>query len=579
MAKNKIYINRILSISLLLIILSSCSVVKKTNRNNMKEISKNKLVEYDYLFLEANRQKMLGNFTNAISLLYQCLEIKPNSDAVMYEIGGINEILKNYEVALKYSKKAVDINPQNKYYKIQLAQIYIITKDYNKAIDIYKGLIENNKNDFKQYYNISALYLKLGMYKEAIDNYNIIEKKFGISELVSLTKQQIYLELGKRQKAYDELKKLNKLFPEDPKYYGLLAEMYTDDNNFDEAKIMYEKLFYIDKNNSLGLLSELNLYRKNREYNTFFEKLNNVVNSDDIPINSKVLIFVSILNSKNELLNNADNIETSIDSLVLKYPLNTDVRTIYSDYLIKSKKYESAITELEFVIKNSNANYPVWEQILSLYSYLGKTEQLLQKSKIAVDSFPENPKVYFFAGISCLQLEKYKESTIYFEKGLTKIKDDKKLELDSYTYLGEAYHSLGDNSKSDKYFEKVINEQPNNQYVINNYSYYLSLREVNLDRAEELSKRTIISEPNNSTYLDTYAWILFKLEKYKESLVYIQKAIENGKDISPTLYSHYGDILYKNNLIQDAIYFWKKAKELGDNSPELLEKINTKKFK
>ncbi len=579
MTKVYIYFIRIVGSIFLLSILSACSVNKKFNKQSGKEITKNKQVEFDYLFLEANRQKMLGNFTSATALFYQCLEINEKSDAVMYEIGGINEILKNYDLALKYSKKAVEINPNNKWYKIQLAQIYIVTNDYNQAIDTYKKLIENNKNDFNLYYNLAALYLKLDKYSEAIETYNVIEKKFGVSEPVSLTKQQLYYKIGKKQKAYEELVKLNKLFPEVPKYYGLLAEMYTDDNNFDEAKIMYEKLFYMDKNNSLGLLSELALYRKSNDYNTFFKKLNIVVFNDDIPLNSKILVFVSILNNKNEFLNNTESVETSINSLVLKYPFNTDVRTIYSDFLIKVNKYDKALSELEFVIDNSKAKYLVWEQVLSLYSYLGKTEQLCKKSIVAIDSFPDNPKVYFFAGISSLQLDKYKESIKYLEKGLAKISFDENMKIDFYTYLGEAYHSLGDNSKSDKYFEKVIEIQPNNQYVINNYTYYLSLREVNLKHAEELSKRTIISEPNNSTYLDTYAWILFKLGKYQEALTYIKRAIENGKNVSSTLYSHYGDILYKNNLISDAVYFWNKAKDLGENNPELLEKIKTKSLK
>ena len=61
-----------------------------------------------------------------------------------------------------------------------------------------------------------------------------------------------------------------------------------------------------------------------------------------------------------------------------------------------------------------------------------------------------------------------------------------------------------------------------NLLVRNNYSYYLSLRSKNLERARELSYYTIKVEPDNSTYLDTYGWILFKMGNSKDAIKYIE---------------------------------------------------------
>lgn len=40
---------------------------------------------------------------------------------------------------------------------------------------------------------------------------------------------------------------------------------------------------------------------------------------------------------------------------------------------------------------------------------------------------------------------------------------------------------------------------------LNNYAYYLSEKEIYLDKAEQMSFRAIKAEPKNATYLDTYA--------------------------------------------------------------------------
>ena len=115
-------------------------------------------------------------------------------------------------------------------------------------------------------------------------------------------------------------------------------------------------------------------------------------------------------------------------------------------------------------------------------------------------------------------------------------------------------------------------------YVLNNYSYYLSLRDEKLDYAEQLSKKTILAEPNNSTYLDTYAWILYKQKKYAEALIYIKRAYLNGGDKNDVIVEHYGDIQYKNGNLDEAVQLWEKSKELGNKSEQLQIKIDTRKL-
>ena len=150
--------------------------------------------------------------------------------------------------------------------------------------------------------------------------------------------------------------------------------------------------------------------------------------------------------------------------------------------------------------------------------------------------------------------------------------------LDFYTNLGEAYHENKEYKQSDYYFDLVLKRDPGNLYVINNYSYYLSLREVKLEYAESISKKTIEAEPDNDTYLDTYAWILFKLERYEDALLIIKRAIENGGIDSDVIVEHYGDILYKTGDKDKAIECWILAKEMGNASEDLVIKINNKKL-
>ncbi len=494
----------------------------------------------------------------------------------MSEISKINEILQNYDTAIKYALAAAVKEPENKWYKTDLANLYLTTKDYNKAITVYEDIYKSNKNDLEIPYNLAALYSHLKNYKRAIELYDEIENKVGINENLSLAKQQLYLLINNKTKAFDEINKLILNYPNEPRFYGILAEMYTSDNLFIKAEENYKKLFAIDSTNSLGMLSIIDFYRKKMDYENAFLTIKKVINDKNIEFNPKVMIFVQMLNNQSEFNIYNQQIKECLLLLKSKYKNQKDVYTLYSDYLIKMNLFDEAKDEILYLLDNFSGNTLLWEQLLSIYSYKNDFENLYIKSKTAIDSFPDYSLFYLFNGVSANQTGRTEKGIEILTKGLKTLKNNPDLEIDFFTNLGEAYYNNKEYKRSDYYFDEVLKREPDNIYVINNYSYYLSLREEKLEYAESISKKTILAEPNNSTYLDTYAWILFKLKRYEDALYYIKKAFENGGANSNVIVEHYGDIQYMSGNIDAAMELWKLAVELGNTSDILKEKILNK---
>ena len=350
--------------------------------------------------------------------------------------------------------------------------------------------------------------------------------------------------------------------------------MYTNDNLFLKAEEYYNKLFELDSINESGQLSKIDFYRKKLDYDNVFRMINRVIKNKNIDFDQKVMVFVSILNNQKEFNLYNQQIKKELDILKLMYPQQIDSYTLNADYYVKMNKLNEAKDELIYITDNFSANIYLWEQLLSIYSYKTDFEGLYHKSITAIDSFPNHALFYLFNGISANQTNRNESAVVILEKGLNKAKNDEKIKIDFYTYLGEAYHNIKDYKNSDYYFKLAIQNNPDDLSILNNYSYYLSLREENLEYAESLSKRTIEAEPKNSTFLDTYAWILYKLERYEDAKYYIQKAIDNGGVDSDVIVEHFGDILYKNGEIDRALELWKLSKQMGNTSKELENKIN-----
>ena len=143
-------------------------------------------------------------------------------------------------------------------------------------------------------------------------------------------------------------------------------------------------------------------------------------------------------------------------------------------------------------------------------------------------------------------------------------------------YLGDTYHTLEEYEKSDGAYEDALALDPNNYVVLNNYSYYLSLRLEKLELAKKMSTQLIRGNPDNPTYLDTYAWVNYALGNYEEAKRILEKIID-GDEQNAEFYNHYGDVLYQLGFQNEAVIQWKKARTLDDKLDNIDQKITERK--
>lgn len=97
---------------------------------------------------------------------------------------------------------------------------------------------------------------------------------------------------------------------------------------------------------------------------------------------------------------------------------------------------------------------------------------------------------------------------------------------DAFSLLGDIYQKAGNYERSFQYYDSCLVYNPDDAMALNNYAYYLSLQNTNLDEAEIMSRKSNELEPDNPTYLDTLAWILYLKGNYAEANRYIDRTLE-----------------------------------------------------
>ncbi len=559
------------------------TAVKKTIQET--QLTEEREKEFEYLFIEGLKQKNLGKLQSAVSLFSRCLEIDPNSAVAMYELANLHYANKDITSAALLLEKAIEIidshpndNPDHKWYKLMYAQISQQRNEFGKAAAIFEELHSIEPENLEYLYMIAVNYGAAKQYENSIDAYNRLEEKIGLNEQLAIAKQQAYIGLEKPEKAFDEIFKLIDSDPDEPQYYGLLAELYQSQGDEENALKNYRKILEIDPDNGFVHFSFASHYIEKGDKETAFDHIKKAFESKSLEADTKIQYYMlQTVDPKNAEWDN-EQISTLLNILYKTHPDDNRMYTMFAEHLIRQEKLVEAREYLRKYLETDQSSFVIWQQMLFLSNDLLDFESLRKDSRKAIELFPNQAVLYALNAVACLQLDKSEEVLEAIAEGETYLLDNIQMKVQFEMYKAEANYKLGNIQEAFKAYDEVVTLDPNNHMAMNNYAYYLSLRGESLEKAERLSGKVVQENPDNPTYLDTYAWVLFKRKNYSLARFYIESAINNGGEANAVLIEHYGDILYMLGEKDKAIEKWKKAVELGEGSTVLEQKVKELRY-
>jgi tetratricopeptide (TPR) repeat protein len=417
------------------------------------------------------------------------------------------------------------------------------------------------------------MYSMAGKLDQALKCYDELEKKWGITESLALGKQAIYLKQSKKKEAYNEIENLIVQNQVNTKYYGLLADMYLADSVMDKSLEYYNKLLQLKPDDGFVHFSLANYYRIAKDYPRAYENIKIGFEDANLELETKVQMYMLLVQSEDHHLTDEQQLEL-IHILIDKHIDDERPRSLLAEYYLSKKQNKEAREQLRLVVEINKGNYAYWERLLFVENDLLDWKSMETDSKAATRYFPEQPILYILDAVAKIQLGKLEDVFAVLDSAEVNANNNVQVLSQVYTYRAEAFYKQKKYDEAYKWFDKVVEVDPQNYMAMNNYAYYLSLRSLKLDVAEKLSNLVIKNNPNNSTYLDTYAWVLFKKKDYQLAKFYMEAAISNSTEENPVLVEHYGDILFFLDEKEKAVQQWKKSLKMGNQSKVLPEKIN-----
>jgi tetratricopeptide (TPR) repeat protein len=195
-------------------------------------------------------------------------------------------------------------------------------------------------------------------------------------------------------------------------------------------------------------------------------------------------------------------------------------------------QYDKAIT----VYEKSLEIYKEWGSkpwFVPNYTALGsayhKTGQYKKEKELyfkAEQDFPDDYLLIYRQAVLSLTERDTITASKYIEKYISNQRDNSVSEAAITTNLAGIYSEAGILDKAEAYYQSALSLEPENSDRLNNLTYFLIDKDININKGLELIDKALNINPDNYSYLHTKGWGLYKLGKYHEALNLLQKSWE-----------------------------------------------------
>ena len=529
--------------------------------------------KFNTYYVEAIKQKLMGNGGDALKYFEECIKIKPESDAPYYQIAQILISGGDIKNGKSYALKAISLDADNIWYLTMLAGIYYQLHSLDSAIIYYERSVELFPEKEKLQLALGNLYSENGNFKKANSIFNYLDGKFGINESSTLSAIKNLMAENSLDEALLKTQQLLKQFPDEILYNGLLAEIYKEKGESSKAMKVYDELIERNPDNPQTQLSLCDFLIAEKNYDELFLLLNTVVLNDKVNRQDKISLMAQLIENMDIIKDYGNNLIIAIMILEANYKDDDIIPLLRPEFLIKQDKLDEASIRLEEIISINQDNYYAWEKLLLLYLQLGDYNKLMSKGEECATRFNRSFLAKILYANGALESGEYSIALEELRKSEILAGDNQEYKNQVLILRADVYYRMKDYDKAFIIFEEAVQANSDDLNVINNYAYYLAEQDRNLKEAESMAKKVIEMEKENNTYLDTYAWVLYKRGKLNEAAKIMESIIGSGEKPDAEWFEHYGFILKKQRKCSRAVENWEIAIRIDSTKTNLIEEI------
>ena len=479
-------------------------------------------------------------------------------------------------------EKAARMEPDNATFNETLAQMYVSSARYPEAIDAYEALFlaDPSRTDvLEMLFRLYQMDNNLDKAIETLDRIEVLEDK---TEQLTLAKSELLTSQGKHDEAIAEVKQLADRYPGDLNYKGIYGDFLLQNDRDEEALKVYGEILSEEPENNRVQLSLRSYYLKTGNTEEADSMTTRILLNKNTSAEAREYLLRQLVSEEGNNGIDSVRILSCFEAIQNSECRSAETGLLQAAYMkMKHMDNDTIAKVLEKVLSFAPDNASASLQLIGQAWDADNMDRVLELSTQSSQYNPEEMAFYYFEGMALYRKDDNEGALNAFRKGVSVINEKSNPDIvsDFYSVMGDLYFQKQMRKEAYAAYDSCLQWKGDNYGCMNNYAYYLSESDDQLEKAEQMSFKTVKQEPKNSTYLDTYAWVLFKLKRYAEAKVYIEQALQNDTDsTSHVLYEHAGDICIMAGFSDKAVEYWTEALKRDPGNKAIRKKIKHKKY-
>ena len=569
-------------LAILAAVLLALTALAGKNESGQKSVSLADQRKAEYIFLQAQNEKLKDNFDAFYDLMSYAHQIDSTNTAISFYMGMCllkmnNTTKERCDQGLALMKKHFEAQPEDLYETTFYSDANMQLGHPEEALRAIKLLNEYNPNRLELQLRLAEAYSRSGDYIQSNITYDSIAAIFGDAIQITSSKIDNYMALNDSAGALKEMRGLLATAPRNDSYNIAMSGLFQHYGMNDSA------LYYLDRaqeyapDNGYIYLARAEYYNMSGDSVGYEQQIYNALTAEQLDVDSKLGVLLGYIRQQLAKEDTTQRINDLFTVLIQQHPHEARIHQLYSEYFFTKKDYKGAIEQLGYSLDVNPTDADGWRNLVILNMMDNNYPDAVKASEKALEYNPDNLDLLGYVAGCYHQMKEYGKAIETYEKTLARVDSaDVERRANLITGMGDTYSEMNDSAKTVDCYQRALELDPANSGALNNYAYFLAQRGQDLDRAERMAALAVKYEPDNANFIDTYAWVFFAKKDYDMALLYIKSAVE--KDEDNHLLEHYGDILWFTGEKEQAVEQWTKALEQDPDNELLQRKVKDKTY-
>ncbi|MBR9979154.1 MAG: tetratricopeptide repeat protein [Bacteroidetes bacterium] len=462
-----------------------------------------------------------------------------------FVLGSTHEFEERYSQALVVYKRTLELDEHPAVHLAIARVAHAVGDEITTAHHLLRAR-EARPDDAATLRQLGELYSARKQADSALYILEELRRIEGDSEQLLLAMGGLYTQQRLLDEAASIYDTLRVQFPDNPSYALMLAEIEMNRGRWVEASALMlplaaDSAVGHEDRVQIGKIYFQRVLRHPEEISSATQVFERLVR--DFPEDWRPLWFLAAT------LFNAGAVDEalpSFEAVLLLSPANTEAGMILARAYLGQRRPNEALRTLQRLIDHDAAAKDTWNLLAYTWSILGRNDRAAEALEEVRRQHPADIEILFTLGVTYAGLQRFDSSDALFEETLRQ-----------YDEQGVA--------KDERYYQ-----------LLNNFAFTLAEREIQLERALEMSRVTVDHSPANSVWCDTFGWVYFRLQRYEDALHWLRRALQlrdASEQSSATLHEHLGEVYRALNRVAEARSHWEEALRQEPENEALREKL------